>query len=218
MYFRIAPDNQALGGVIGWDPVGMVTAATRLPTGEWLKVREDTSYDPQLKPYILVGVVTASDQDFMFVPTGNVREGDHQVFVTPSLAQPLRTRIAGNRLGHFFVWDTAAIIALLEQEDPSFDVSTFVGIDWIDYFIRSAFPGGSPELSWDFVANLSAGEFRQEVWRGFTEVMIWENNTVTSQQVAAAPNFHYYLPPRQMLLEENGQPARLINLGGFAER
>jgi len=217
VYFRIAPDNQALHGVIEWDPTGFVLATTSLPTGEWLKVRQDTFFDPQVKPYIVVGMVTSSDQDFMFVPTGVVRERDQLIYVTPSTAQPLRTRIQGN-IGHFFAWDTATIIELLEREDPSFDSSAFAGIDWIDYFVRSAFPGGTPQLYWDFVANLSEQEWRQEVWRGAQELMIWETaNSVTVQQ-STGSNFNYYLPPRQLLLDQNGEPARLINLGGFTER
>ncbi|OGF19439.1 hypothetical protein A3I35_00485 [Candidatus Falkowbacteria bacterium RIFCSPLOWO2_02_FULL_45_15] len=217
VYFRIAPDNQALHGVIEWDPTGFVLATTSLPTGEWLKVRQDTFFDPQVKPYIVVGMVTSSDQDFMFVPTGVVRERDQLIYVTPSTAQPLRTRIQGN-IGHFFAWDTATIIELLEREDPSFDSSAFAGIDWIDYFVRSAFPGGTPQLYWDFVANLSEQEWRQEVWRGAQELMIWETaNSVTVQQ-STGSNFNYYLPPRNLLTNPDGSSAVLINAGGFDEQ
>ena len=231
-YFSIAPDNQAQHGFISWDKeLGMVLATTMLPTGEWLKVRQDVFFDPQIKPYVVIGVTNNSTQQFMVVPTGIWRIEDssgykYTILSTPSNVKPAINIVTGGK-AHFFTFDMREIIELVKKEIPSLTGDNLAGIDYIDWFLRADLPGDHPQMWWDYVGFLSPEEMRNNTWKTHADeenlLPLYEESVGISNlapsSVATAENFIYYSPPKSFFTKEiQNENVIFVNPGNFSER
>lgn len=232
LYYRVSPENRVPGAQLAWDDWGFNQTTNRtngvvvaqavdsqgtlVNSGDWLVIDAYIFFDPQVKRYVVSGIVTGTNQDYFIVPVVALQHDDRLVFITPNDVQPVIQSLQGGRAYHV-VWDMSALVTILQDQlDADFVGSEFAGIDYIRQYTRTQLPGQSPYIAWDYWGVLDDNEYASNPWRNES---IWQwfvpRGNAISQTTGGV---RIVCPPRNLLTNPDGSSAVLINAGGFDEQ